>query len=192
MGKKKKFIDKKNSITFKLVERSQNDPLFVDETAPQYVLVEKKSCQEVLLDENNDEKIDKQKERKNRREEQIKYGIYFDDDYNYLQHLMDVDQISIPKNVYLESKNSKSSSIMLPSSVFESNVVEREDLSKKAALPVGPQLDWDPDIVEAMEDDFDFDDPNNQLNDDFVVQAMQLNDSSGNFADDKFVDEVKK
>lgn len=183
MGRKKKFIDKKNSITFKLVERSQNDPLFVDETAPQYVLVEKKSRQEVLLDENNGEKNDDPNKTKNRREEQIKYGIYFDDDYNYLQHLMDVDQISIPKNVYLESKNSKSSGIMLPSSVFESNVVEREDLSKKAALPVGPQLDWDPDIVEAMEDDFDFDDPNNQLNDDFVIQAMQSNESCEDFTE---------
>lgn len=36
---KKKFIDKKNSVTFRLVNRSQQDPLYVDETAPQNVLL---------------------------------------------------------------------------------------------------------------------------------------------------------
>lgn len=38
-GKTKKFIDKKNSVTFYLAHRSQKDPLIVDETAPQHVLV---------------------------------------------------------------------------------------------------------------------------------------------------------
>lgn len=38
-GKTKKFIDKKNSVTFYLAHRSQKDPLIVDETAPQRVLV---------------------------------------------------------------------------------------------------------------------------------------------------------
>ena len=37
---------------------------------------------------------------------------------------------------------------------------------------VGPQLDWDPDIVAGLDEDFNFDDPENQLEDDFVVQAM--------------------
>ncbi|OTF79194.1 LTV1-like protein [Euroglyphus maynei] len=181
MGRKKvkKFIDKNNSITFQLVGRSQNDPLFVDETAPQYVLVEKKSRQEVSIDSKEDESngSDPQKTVKDgqkRREEQIKYGIYFDDDYNYLQHLTDVTEISLPNGIDYETikTNQKKPSLMLPSSVFESTVVEKNDLNKKAALPVGPQLDWDPDIVEAMEDDFDFDDPNNQIDDDFVMQAM--------------------
>lgn len=35
----------------------------------------------------------------------------------------------------------------------------------------GPQLDWDPDIVAAMDDDFDYSDPSNELEDDFVLQA---------------------
>lgn len=38
--KKKPFIDKKNSVTFHLVHRSQKDPLAADETAPQHVLLE--------------------------------------------------------------------------------------------------------------------------------------------------------
>ena len=37
---------------------------------------------------------------------------------------------------------------------------------------IGPQLDWDPDIVAGLDEDFDFDDPENQLADDFIVQAM--------------------
>lgn len=36
---KKKFIEKKNSVTFHVVHRSQHDPLVADETAPQHVLV---------------------------------------------------------------------------------------------------------------------------------------------------------
>ena len=35
----------------------------------------------------------------------------------------------------------------------------------------GPQPDWDPDIVAALDEDFNFDDPENQLDDDFMLQA---------------------
>lgn len=37
--KSKKFIDRKHSVTFHLVHRSQQDPLTADETAPQRVLL---------------------------------------------------------------------------------------------------------------------------------------------------------
>jgi len=36
---------------------------------------------------------------------------------------------------------------------------------------VGPQLDWDPDIVAGLDVDFDYDDPDNVLEDDFVAIA---------------------
>ena len=39
------------------------------------------------------------------------------------------------------------------------------------AFPTGPQPTWDPDIVAALDDDFDFDDPENQLDDDFIAKA---------------------
>lgn len=42
---KKKFIKKKNSVTFHVVHRSQHDPLITDETAPQHVLVPQQSTQ---------------------------------------------------------------------------------------------------------------------------------------------------
>ena len=35
----------------------------------------------------------------------------------------------------------------------------------------GPKVDWDPDIVAALDDDFDFDNPENQLEDDFLAIA---------------------
>lgn len=35
------------------------------------------------------------------------------------------------------------------------------------------RLDLDPDIVAAMDDDFNFDDPDNELEDDFVIKANQ-------------------
>ena len=157
MGRKKAF-DKKTSVTFQLVHRSQRDPLVADETAPQMVFVDK----------NDDNK---------RKEEQQKYGIYFDDDYNYLQHLRDVEQTA--EWVPVENQKTKSehkNRLQLPSSMFASAVEEKEGLLNKAVLPVGPQPDWDPDVVAAMDEDFDFDDPNNQIDDDFVLQA---NDEDG-------------
>ena len=184
--KKRPFIDKENSVSFKLVERSQNDPLYFDENAPQYVLVEKQTKQTVYLDEDNDEKNvpSTSKSAIDRKAEQVKYGIYYDDDYDYLQHLVDVDEIPNVKFDIQPKESSKNPGIMLPSSLFESTVKEKGDLGKKAALPVGPQLDWDPDVLDAMNDDFDFNDPNNQIDDDFVVQAMKEECTNNAFEDD--------
>lgn len=36
---------------------------------------------------------------------------------------------------------------------------------------IGLRLDLDPDIVAAMDDDFDFENPNNELEDDFMLLA---------------------
>jgi hypothetical protein len=38
-------------------------------------------------------------------------------------------------------------------------------------VALGPQPDWDPDIVAALDDDFNMDDPSNMLDDDFVMKA---------------------
>lgn len=38
-------------------------------------------------------------------------------------------------------------------------------------LYTGPQLDWDPDIVAGLDVDFDYDNPDNILEDDFVAIA---------------------
>lgn len=170
MGRKKAF-DKKTSVTFQLVHRSQRDPLAADETAPQMVFVDK----------NDDNK---------RKEEQKKYGIYFDDDYNYLQHLRDVDQTS--ELVAIDNQKTKpqpKNRLQLPSSVFASAVEEKEGLLNKAVLPVGPQPDWDPEVVAAMDEDFDFDDPNNQIDDDFILQANDGNVIENQQSEDQQADD---
>ncbi|XP_063054401.1 protein LTV1 homolog [Engraulis encrasicolus] len=182
--KKKSFIDKKNAVSFHLVHRSQRDPLAADEKAPQHV----------LLPAN---KVEVEK----RREEQRNFGVFFDDDYNYLQHLRETQQptelvaSSFPRKAALplsrrteeggsdeeeeeegeememEVQVIPAASINLPSSVFASEFEEKVGLLNKAAPISGPRLDMDPDIVAALDEDFDYDDPENMLDDDFVVQA---------------------
>ncbi|EGI59157.1 Protein LTV1-like protein, partial [Acromyrmex echinatior] len=174
-GKTKKFIDKKNSVTFHLVHRSQKDPLVADETAPQRVLVPAADTQAAKTEKKSlDNEI--------RKKEQHKYGIYFDDDYDYLQHLKDVNTLSVEWERVENTNNSKcdksAPKINLPSSVFASNVEEKVGMLNKAAPVSGPRLDLDPDIVAAMDDDFDFNDPENQLEDNFIELANAENSDS--------------
>lgn len=183
--KKKTFINKKNAVSFHLVHRSQKDPLAADETAPQHVLLPAA-------------KVEVEK----RREEQHKFGVFFDDDYNYLQHLREApppaELVSAPRfrrdarpkpaqdeeDMEEEDADVPMASIKLPSSVFASEFEEEVGLLNKAAPVSGPRLDMDPDIVAALDEDFDFDDPENMLEDDFVIKA---NDVMG--ADDDDDDE---
>ncbi|CAG2119350.1 unnamed protein product, partial [Medioppia subpectinata] len=169
---RKKIFDKKSSVKFKLVHRSQRDPLAADESAPQMV----------FLDINED---------KDRKDEQKKYGVYYDDNYDYLQHLRDVEPLSEWQPIEEKTEKTKSDPkkqvkqvMQFPSSLFASAVEEKEGLLNKAVLPVGPQPDWDPEVVAAMDEDFDFDDPNNQLDDDFVLQAEESDDKNKTNDDD--------
>ncbi|XP_051020192.1 protein LTV1 homolog [Acomys russatus] len=161
--KKKPFIEKKKALSFHLVHRSQRDPLAADETAPQRVLL---PTQKVNTEE--------------RRAEQRKYGVFFDDDYDYLQHLKEPSGPAelVPSTAFSthscddkEASVFPSTAIKLPSSVFASEFEEDIGLLNKAAPVSGPRLDFDPDIVAALDDDFDFDDPENLLEDDFILQA---------------------
>ncbi|XP_068583194.1 protein LTV1 homolog [Cebidichthys violaceus] len=169
--KKKSFIEKKKAVTFHLVHRSQRDPLAADEKAPQHVLLPAV-------------KGDTEK----RREEQRDFGVFFDDDYNYLQHLKEASTTAElvapapggrrPLHLRDDEENSEedddavpTATINLPSSVFASEFEEEVGLLNKAAPISGPRLDMDPDIVAALDEDFDFDDPDNLLDDDFIVKA---------------------
>uniref|UniRef100_A0A1A9W3Q3 Protein LTV1 homolog n=1 Tax=Glossina brevipalpis TaxID=37001 RepID=A0A1A9W3Q3_9MUSC len=180
MGKTKKpFIDRKRAVTFHLVHRSQHDPLITDETAPQRVLLEAnvRQPQKHNPEEDRPNAIDAAK----RKEEQRKYGINFDDEYDYLQHLKQPEQEVVWE--YAENPNHAKKSInensvleaiklVLPSSVFASEYEEADGMLNKAAPQPGPHPDWDPDVVAALDGDFNFDDETNQLEDDFVVKAM--------------------
>uniref|UniRef100_A0A8C3SJ27 Protein LTV1 homolog n=1 Tax=Chelydra serpentina TaxID=8475 RepID=A0A8C3SJ27_CHESE len=175
--RKKPFIERKKAVTFHLVHRSQRDPLAADDTAPQRVL---------LPSQKGDEE--------QRREEQRKYGVFFDDDYNYLQHLKEASGPSelVPSDVSgqqsriivrgegereEESQQIPAPAIKLPSSVFASEFEEDVGLLNKAAPVSGPRLDFDPDIVAALDDDFDFSNPDNLLEDDFVLKANEGSDT---------------
>ncbi|KAF7645461.1 hypothetical protein LDENG_00204090 [Lucifuga dentata] len=180
--KKKSFIEKKKAVTFHLVHRSQRDPLAADEKAPQHVLLPST-------------KVEAEK----RREEQRKFGIFFDDDYNYLQHLKEASGASElvvagpspsdqrPLHIHEEDEDEEegdqtvpTATINLPSSVFASEFEEEVGLLNKAAPISGPRLDMDPDIVAALDEDFDYNDPQNILDDDFIIKA----NSAVDIADD--------
>lgn len=169
MPKKK---EKLKGVTFQLVHRSQQDPLVADETAPQRVLVPLTG---------KETKAEKEK----RIEEQHKYGIYFDDDYNYLQHLKDPKDYGMewPEHIDEEVQKRKEEKykIKLPSSVFASTIEEEVGMLNKAVPISGPQLDLDPDIVAAMDDDFDYDDPENQLEDNFIELAEGVSSTNDYF-----------
>ncbi len=189
MGKRKKFIDKRSAVTFHLVHRSQHDPLVVDESAPSRVLAEVPH----KLGRKDAESVQK------RKEEERKYGIYFDDDYDYLQHLKSADDFSAElepvERFRVERPYGKKGgrTLNLPSSVFESSVEEKVGVLNKAAPITGPRLDVDPDIAAALDDDFDFEDPENQLEDDFVAMANAEGegdeDEDGDESDDDEVED---
>merc|ERR1712066_301289 len=188
-GKKKKFIDKAvdNVVTFSLVHRSQKDPLVANENAPQKVLVPTVPT----------------KKNASAKEEERKYGVFFDDEYDYMQHLKekedlykdftDMDEfLSIRRKAERveegdlgEGSRDKSATnnLQLPSSVFASNVEEDVGVLNRAAPRSGPLLDWDPDIVETLDDDYrhekvltlqdEEDEGESQLDDDFMAKAME-------------------
>ncbi|KAH8413834.1 hypothetical protein KR222_009134, partial [Zaprionus bogoriensis] len=185
---KKPYIDRKKAVTFHLVHRSQRDPLVTDETAPQRVLLEASARQSSSKQQN--ETPDPEK----RREEQKKFGIHFDDDYDYLQHLKkrenDVvwEYMENPNQAKKESEDESKARnhLVLPSSVFATEYEESEGMLNKAALHPGPRPDWDPDVVAALDSDFE---DNEELDDDFVMQAMDGDDDEDDEDDDDWEDQ---
>merc|ERR1719309_401250 len=126
------------------------------------------------------------------KEEERNFGVFYDDEYNYLQHLKDRNQVehdwSEADRFVLGREERKpeevSSKLQLPSSVFATEGREEEvGLLNRAARSTGLDLSLDPDIVAAMDEDFDFQDPDNALEDDFVMKAMMGGGSEGDSED---------
>lgn len=161
---KKKFIDKKNAVSFHLVHRSQRDPLQADEDASKTVLVPA----DAVKPGNESSKSDQ------RRAQLLEAGIFYDDDYDYLQHLRSRDEINEVgpgvERFTVEAKPS-TSKIRLPAEVLPSQEENDIGMLSMSHAITGPQPDWDPDIVEALDGHFDVDDPDNVLEDDFIVKA---------------------
>lgn len=185
MPNRRKFIDKKKSITFQLVHRSQHDPLIVDDTVGERVLVP----------------LDSEK----RKNEQKKYGIEFDDDYDYLQHLRDPCAPPEQYSVHVDKNREETDELedddddqfedvedddeeeeeeeemynpddpihrfQLPSTVFESRTTNEIGMLNLAAPDSDPKIHWDPDVIAALDDDFNYQDTDNALDDDFMLKA---------------------
>lgn len=199
MGRKKKFIEKGEGVKFYLVHRSQKDPLYLDENLGEHVLVPAEDTTEhsnLIQSINNltlsrSSKSDKEKEelRRKRLEEQHKYGIYYEDDYDYLQHLKerdnDDDKAELDEavkigNVLIKNdinnndtaetgETSRLTKLNLPSSVFASKYEEDVGYFNQAAPDHDPKINWDPDIVHCLDEETDvqFED----IEDDFFLKA---------------------
>lgn len=199
-----------NVHVFKLGHRSQRDPLAADDKAPQHVLIPTGNTK---------------KSGGIQKEEERKYGIFYDDDYNYMQHVKDrdlvehdwdsADRFLMERKVAKEQQqqqgdqekeaaSSEGAKLKLPSQVFASRHMEEVGLLNKAAPRSGPRLDWDPEIVETLDDDYkaeqvftlkdlekdlagdDEEEGEDEL-DDFLAQAMESGDEKeGDEEDDDF------
>uniref|UniRef100_H2Y666 Protein LTV1 homolog n=1 Tax=Ciona savignyi TaxID=51511 RepID=H2Y666_CIOSA len=78
----------------------------------------------------------------------------------------------------------------LPSIVFASNSEGEVGLVHRAVpTPIGPQPTWDPDVVAGLDDGFDYEDPDNQLDDDFMqVACQEPSDAEHSDADSSYCD----
>ena len=144
-------------------------------------------------------------------EEERKFGVFFDDDYDYMQHLKEKedlykdftdmdeflsirkrsDKVNTLKTVLEGGESSedregggRQNNIQLPSSVFASSMEEDVGVLNRAAPRSGPLLDWDPDIVETLDDDYKHErvftlrdegeegESGDEFDDDFLARAM--------------------
>ncbi|KAL0943984.1 Protein LTV1 [Colletotrichum truncatum] len=180
-----KWIDKKNAQHFTLVHRPQNDPLIHDENAPSMVLnpVSQKGGSNKgkhLSDLASDLGSDAASIRENEGEA-AEYGVYYDDtEYDYMQHLRDLNQGG-SEAVWVEAsatankgkaKQQQSledalrqmdlehkSEALLDESVLPSKNLQRTTYQSQQDIPdaiAGFQPDMDPrlrEVLEALEDE---------------------------------------
>ncbi|KAI1099604.1 Low temperature viability protein [Jackrogersella minutella] len=109
---KGKWIDKKTAQHFTLVHRPQNDPLIHDDEAPSMILnptaLPNASKVKKLDDLASELGSDAERIRANEGEA-ASYGVYYDDtEYDYMQHLRDLDSGSGAGEVVFIEADSKS------------------------------------------------------------------------------------
>ena len=181
-----------------MVNRSQKDPLYLDESLGENVLVPADdNVNEDLVRQINGLHLQKPKInqsekaalKEKRLKEQQKFGIYFEDDYNYLQHLKEADDIEEEDekeadmirvdNVLIKDEEAAEvkvkQGLRLPATVFASKFEEDVGYFNQAAPNSDPKIGWDPEIVRMLDEDaeVDFEDADNFLDDDFFVKANQ-------------------
>ena len=108
------------------------------------------------------------------KEEEREHGVFYDDDYNYLQHMKDRNVVehdwSEADRFVMNAEERQLNKLQLPASVFGTQGQEEEVGLLNKAAPRGLDLSLDPDIVATMDEDFNFDDPDNEFEDDFIMQ----------------------
>lgn len=178
MPSKRRSADKRKAVTFHLVHRSQQDPLITDETAPQHVLAE---CAG-----------------NNRRERQMRYGVYFDDDYDYLQHLRlpEYQQVvwteAPAKSAFVgnpeasggEGECGEKPALLLPSSLFASQVQERVGLMNRAAPDNCPPRSHELDLTGDEFKNLSGSGEESELEDNFVDLAGGVASDQGSSSDE--------
>jgi protein LTV1 len=90
----------------------------------------------------------------------LRYGIYYDDGYDYMQHLrepggantehVDADAAQMRKLASQANKEARLERLNLPEDVFPSAVEEKIGLLNRAAPNSDPRIDWDPDVVRLV------------------------------------------
>eukprot|EP00911_Craspedida_sp_UC1_P001750 UC1_evm1s1334 len=214
MGKnKKKWVDKNapGTHSFSLVHRSQKDPLAADSEASQFVLkpleqknvvdpaeVSSSSVVPGMAASGGPKASAGGSADLGRKEEQVKHGIFFDDEYDYMQHVRErgaadasvieadpKDVAKVLKQPDRETLTERVPGLQLPAELFASTYEEEVGLLNRAAPVSGPRLDFDPEIIAAMDEDFAFEDAENQLQDDFILQAEDIGSSSGEEEEEK-------
>ncbi|GFR99147.1 protein LTV1 homolog [Elysia marginata] len=157
--KKKRFISKKESTTYTVV------PGYVED------------------DDEHDRTLDRANETPEeiaaRKEEERKYGVFFNDEYNYMKHLRSLDEqgtlVSTEKYHQISEKDERLSVCGEPPIFFEmfsTDVKEGEEIDAEilAALDEAP-------LVSITEEDLEFESPEGAsgldtfLDDDFIVKG---------------------
>ncbi|OLN85011.1 Protein LTV1 [Colletotrichum chlorophyti] len=182
---KGKWINKKNAQHFTLVHRPQNDPLIHDENAPSMVLnpVPQRggSSKEKHLSDLASELGSDAASIRDNEGEAAEYGVYYDDtEYDYMQHLRDLNSGG-GEAVWVEASStankgkgkqtqsleealrqmdlSQKSEELLDESVLPSKNLQRMNYQSQQDIPdaiAGFQPDMDPrlrEVLEALEDD---------------------------------------
>lgn len=142
--------------------------MIVDEDAPQHVLLS-------VADQQTSKQGKKELSEKEI-EEQKSHGIFYDDGYDYLQHLRESQKGCVGweklEKSNVDEKGREKTKINLPSVVFESEEQEKVGLMNRA-IPMGLRLDLDPEVFAALEDDFDFENEENQMSEDFLDSILK-------------------
>lgn len=179
MSKSKAFIDKSNASHFQIVHRSQRDPKIADDSSSKLVLKPlapsknlirkgKHSLIDIHIPEeqfdsgNYDIPIFNQ-------DDPTLHGIYIDenDDYDYMQHLKQIDGDS--GSIFIENKPKKVV-FELPNDIFASQIEDDVGmLNRGSGINNALDLDMDPNIRQVLE----------SLEDDAFVE----DDSKGDFFD---------